>query len=193
MHREATGVVGPNAIIQTATALHELVGAAAERSIFGAAGLARYLDHPPEAMVREGDAARLFAAILTNLDRNQSRDVLADAGKRTGQYILAHRIPNAAKTLISVLPRGMGMRLLLSAIGKHSWTFAGTGQVTIDRGWSPALTIARNPLATPGCPWHVATLEELFQSLVSPVLKVHHTSCCAMGASACRFEISARN
>ena len=190
MHPEAAADrVGPNTIIQTATALHELVGGNAERSIFGAAGLTHYLDHPPGAMVREGEAARLFGAILMNLDRSQSREVLAGAGKRTGRYILTHRIPQAAKTLISALPQGLGMRLLLTAIGKHSWTFAGTGQVTIERGWNPALTIARNPLATPGCPWHVATLEELFQSLVSPALKVHHTSCCAMGAGSCRFEI----
>ena len=189
MPGEGAGVarVGPNAITQTAASLRAAGGETLARAMFGAAGLAPYLSAPPDEMVAEQEAARLHAAIAAGLPPAQAAAVARDAGRRTGAYILAHRIPKPVQKLLRWLPPRLAAPVLLAAIRRHAWTFAGSGDVTTTAGRSPVLTIARNPLATPGCPWHCAVLETLFRALVAADTHVEETACCATGASACRF------
>ncbi len=189
MHTDFADAVGPNAITQTAAALTELVGRVSEREIFHRAGLAAYIERPPVTMVHEHEAAALFKALREALPEDRADAVLAEAGRRTARYIIANRIPRPVKALVSVLPVPTAARILLSAIHKHSWTFAGTGSVSKNQWPTLSLTIATNPLATPGCPWHTATLQELFQVLVSDHFEVRHLSCCARGNRNCHFEI----
>lgn len=188
MHTSGGHAVGPNAIIQTARAIQAVKDLATVHQVFETAGLARYLTSPPSRMVPEDDAMVLFDAVRRQLSAPEADAVLADAGRRTARYIIAHRIPRPIAHLLRLVPSEVGARILIKAIERHAWTFAGSGSVRIQRGRSVALSITDNPLATPGCPWHTATLQELFRGLVSRPTRVYHSACCARGDSLCRFD-----
>ncbi|MDP3378305.1 MAG: bacteriochlorophyll 4-vinyl reductase, partial [Brevundimonas sp.] len=117
------------------------------------------------------------------------------AGLGTADYILANRIPRAARALIRALPAPLGARLLTAAIAKHSWTFAGSGRFSVVHTRPLTVEIAANPLAcgardAPSCHWHAAVFERLYGTLVWPSVQVRETACCACGDAACRFEIA---
>jgi len=188
----ADGRVGPNAILQSRAALEALGGADLAGQVFAEAGLAAMLGAPPAGMVAEADAAALHRAIVRVLPPDGALAVARDAGTRTGRYILAHRIPAPVRALLRVLPGPLSSRLLLMAIERHAWTFAGTGRVRARPGRPMVIEIAGNPLATPGCPWHVAVFETLFRALVAPGARVTHPECGARGGALCRFEIARR-
>lgn len=179
-------VVGPNAILQMAAALCAEGGETLAREVFGRAGIAPMLDVPPASMVAESDAARLHRAVAATLEPERAAAVARESGRLTGEYILAHRIPAGARRMLRALPAAVSGPMLLTAIRRHAWTFAGSGRVTT--GKRPMmLGIAANPLATPGCPWHRAVLQTLFRSLVAGDMTVEEAGCCARGAAACRF------
>lgn len=175
------GRVGPNAVLQTAAALRAAGGEALASEVFGRAGVADWLAEPPDAMAPQDAVARLH--------RQLSPEVAADAGRRTAAYLLANRIPAVAGLLLPRLPRRLASRLLLAAIRRNAWTFAGTGRVIVRNGAVPRVEIAGAPLATPGCPWTCAVLEGLFRALVDPRAVVRSVGCCADGDAVCRFEL----
>ena len=181
--------VGPNAMLQLAAALRARHGEGVARRVFADAGLPRRLDHPPNALVDEREVAALHRALARDLPPDAAAEVARDAGRRTADYLLAHRIPALARAVLRTLPARFAARLLLRAILRHAWTFAGSGRVTVTAGRVPVLEIAANPLATGPCLWHAAVLERLFHALASPRARVVETACCAAGAPACRFEI----
>ena len=184
--------VGPNAVLQTATALRTLVGEAECRAVFARAGLVHHLDLPPSRMLPQDEAAQLFAAILEHFPTEDAKRILHEAGRLTGEYILANRIPELARTILPRLPVFLSSRLLMQAIARHAWTFAGSGAVTISLRWPVSIRIGNNPLATPGCPWHLAVFETLFRNLVSANTVFIHTDCCCHGTS-CRSEFRLRS
>ncbi|QFT92276.1 hypothetical protein FIU86_05445 [Roseovarius sp. THAF9] len=184
--------VGPNAILQTMEALTELGGMDLTRRVFSAAGLLPLLEAPPSEMVPEVWASDLHRTITTELPAVEAARVAADGGHRTGFYILENRIPAVARTLLQLLPGSVAGSILLRAIERHAWTFAGSAEVAIEIGTPMYFFIYDNPLAIPGCPWHCAVFETLFRRLVSPHTRVAHTCCCANGADACVFEIDIR-
>jgi len=104
-------------------------------------------------------------------------------------YVCAVRMWGIAKTGWRVLRRRIAARMLLRAIRRNAWTFAGSGVCAITTGPALAVYIVDNPLPTPGCAWHRAVFERLFQRLVDPNARVRHTACVREGAAACRFEI----
>jgi len=183
--------IGPNAAIQLAAALGDIEGGDAARKVFGGAGLVRWLDDPPDEMIDQTVAARLHHEVRVSLPSDSAHAVLADAGRRTGAYILAHRIPKLAQTVLKVLPAGLALPLLLAAIKAHAWTFVGSG---VFRVQMRRLHIEANPLAearaaTPQCVWHACVFETLIQALVAPEARVSEVACCSTGAPACVFEI----
>lgn len=184
--------IGPNAIIQTGHALRARGGAKLEHQVFARAGLEHYLQVPPEDMIVEGEAIALFEALYNGcgLSRSEANAIARDAGTRTGEYILANRIPQLAQKVLKVLPTRLAGRALLSAIGKHSWTFAGSGRVACHSGRPLVIQIAGNPLAFDTCVWHRAVFERLFGVLVSPRAKATYSQLVSAGVSTCRFEIS---
>lgn len=182
--------VGPNAVIQLAEALRAERGTAAAERVFAEAGLACWLAAPPAAMVPQEAVARLNAALFGLLPADAARAVAAEAGRRTGDYILAHRVPPAARAAFAALPAPLAGRLLLAVIRRHAWTFAGSGRCTTAAGPPMTILLAANPLAVPGCVWHVAVFERLFRTLVAASLAVSHTACCRDGAPACRFAVA---
>lgn len=184
--------VGPNAILQTMEALTEVGGVDLTRRIFRAAGLLPLLEAPPSEMVPEAWASDLHRTIATELPAAEAAEVAADAGHRTGCYILENRIPAVARKVLRLLPASVAGPILLRAIERHAWTFAGSAEVAVEIGAPMYFFIYDNPLATSGCIWHCAVFETLFRQLVSPRTRVSHRCCCANGADACVFEMDIR-
>lgn len=185
--------IGPNAIIRVAEALQACAGPAAE--VFAEASLSHYLTRPPTEMVPETEVIALQQALRGVLDQATASAVNHDAGRRTGDYLLAVRIPKAAQRVLRLLPPGPAARLLLAAVGRHAWTFAGSGQFSVTPGRPLQVSIADCPTCRgaatgyPVCDFYCGTFERLFQVLVSPRTRVHEVACGAMGAPACIFAI----
>ncbi|MGF1445955.1 MAG: bacteriochlorophyll 4-vinyl reductase [Pikeienuella sp.] len=181
--------VGPNAVLQMAAALAAEGGPDFAARIFDRAGLADLLAAPPKSMVAEDIAARLHRTVIAEMAPERASCIARSAGRRTADYLLAHRIPGPAQRLLKALPPRWAAQLLLLAIRRSAWTFAGSGRFRACSGNPSVIEIVDNPLAVPGCPWHAAVFERLFRVLVSPATVVVETDCCARNAGACRFEI----
>ena len=185
--------IGPNAITRVAEALTAARGSADD--VFASAGLSRYLADPPEAMVDERDVTALQRALRAELDRATAGQIGHDAGLRTGDYLLAHRIPKPAQRILKLLPPSAASRMLLKAVGKHAWTFSGSGQFSYTISRPVQVRIQDCPLCrgshadAPVCDFYRGAFERLFTTLVNPRTQVIETECQAMGADACVFEM----
>lgn len=184
-------LIGPNAAIQLARVL-DARDRQATNAIFIDAGLGDWLLRPPNEMIPQGSVIRLHSSLRAQLGSAVAKVVAHEAGRRTGHYILTHRIPRLAAMVLRVLPAPLALPLLLKAIYAHAWTFAGSGQVELGQR---RLFIHDNPLAQdrgatePACDWHTGVFEVLIGSLVAPSAHVRETRCCAMGDKCCTFEI----
>lgn len=191
----ASSRIGPNAITRVAEALQQRNGEAFTALIFGRAGLLRYLGQPPQSMVDEAEVMRLHRVLRDSVGPVDARAVARDAGQRTADYLLARRIPRPVQALLHRLPAALAARVLLAAIRRHAWTFAGSGHFSARAGRPVVLTLRDNPLCRgltldePACHYYAATFEHLFRVLVHPHARVRETACEAMGADACVFEI----
>mgnify|MGYP001105369086 CR=1 FL=1 len=190
---DALARIGPNAIIRVAEALVARQGSA--RPCFEDAHLAHYLAELPQEMVDEREVIALQQALRGRLGLDEAGAVSRDAGLRTGDYLLAHRIPKPAQVLLRLLPARPASAVLLSAVGKHAWTFSGSGHFSFATGNPVRVTITDCPICRgaaaerPLCDFYSATFERLFRTLVSRRTQVHETQCQAMGAGACVFEM----
>lgn len=194
---DAIGRIGPNAITRLEEALTAGHGLEACRRLFARAGLLAHLEVRPCAMVDEADVTRLHAALHDCLPDADAAAVSAEAGRLTGDYLLAQRIPKAAQWFLRALPRRVAAPLFTRAIGRHAWTFAGSGRFS---AWRDAgglvLQIADNPACRavhtpqPSCHYFAATFERLYAAILGPDVQVVETACEAAGDSACRFRVS---
>lgn len=190
------GRIGPNAIIRVAEAIRLLEDAEVARSVFGAAGLDAYIDALPQEMVDEREVSALQRVVFERLGPMRARAINMTAGRLTADYLLANRIPKPAQRVLRLLPARLASRALTAAIGKHAWTFAGTGTFTARPGRPTIYEISHCPLCRDRhaeiaiCDFYTATFETLFRYLVHPNAKVREIECEARGAHACRFEIS---
>lgn len=192
----AAGRVGPNAVIRLAEALDASHGPAVTARVFVAAGQEDRLANPPAAMVDERDVARLYAALWRTLPSARAHAVAREAGRRTADYLLAHRIPPAARAALPWLPGGLAARLLVRAIAGNAWTFAGSGRFHARATRHGVdITIAPCPLALairtghPACGAYAATFERLFQALVWRGAVGRETACAAKGDPTCAFRV----
>jgi divinyl protochlorophyllide a 8-vinyl-reductase len=192
------GRIGPNAILQAMAALTAELGMGAGQALMRRAGLGRHVDAPPAQMVDERDVQALHRALRAELGITRARALGREAGLRTGDYLLAHRIPPIARAILPWLPARWASRILLAAVARHAWTFCGSGIFSIHppTGSTPlrvSLTGCATCVATraeePLCDYFAATFERLFQVLVHPNTRVRELACQAMGAPACVFEI----
>lgn len=171
---DSNGKIGPNAILQVFSALQDLGGDGQRDSIAKRAGLARYLVHAPSSMIDEGEVVRLHQAVRLALPKTDANHVLREAGTRTAHYILAHRIPKLAQSILKALPVDLASRALLYAIAKHAWTFAGSGAFAFKAYYPATITLTDCPACTrvyaPGepCLYYSATMQGLFRALVHP-------------------------
>ena len=191
----AAARVGPNAIIRVAEVLRELGEPDSLSLIFTAAGLAPYLDALPEEMVEEHEVTRLQEALRTHLGVAQARSVAHDAGLRTGDYLLANRIPKPVQRLLKLLPARLASWILIKAISRNAWTFVGSGRFAGTPGHPTELSVVDGPIcrqaiaAEPICDFYTGSFERLFSTLVHPNARVTEVACQAMGAPRCVFEV----
>lgn len=197
------GRIGPNAITRVAEVLPPRVGSSATWQLFERAGLLHYLRRPPQQMVREDEVRALHGVLREQLGPEQAAEVARAAGRCTAEYLLKHRIPRPLQRVLRWLPAAAASRVLLSAITRHSWTFAGSGEFSARPApwWAGPdrqplrLTIRRNPLCrdlhsqAPACDYYSATFQRLFEALVHPGARVQEISCEACGDPACCFEV----
>jgi len=192
------GHVGPNAITQVIAALRHRQGKQTCAAVLARATLSRYGADAPAEMVHEDEVGALQRAVRDELPPGAAEAVLHDAGLRTGDYLLANRIPRFAQAGLRLLPAPLAARALIGAIGGHAWTFAGSGTFRAVPGHPLIVEIADCPLAAgqtrqaPVCGMYVGVFQRLFEVLVSPRAMAVETACRAMGDSACRFEMSWR-
>jgi divinyl protochlorophyllide a 8-vinyl-reductase len=190
------GRVGPNAITRMAEALVELGGDAMCRRVFTRAGLVHHLAEPPHAMVPEEDVSALNHALFEELPPRPAASVAAEAGRLTGDYLLANRIPAFAQTLLPLLPRPLAGRLLARAIARHAWTFAGSGEFSY--GWDQGLRLylKRSPVCRnlsrhePSCHYLTATFQRVFGAMLGPGVAVDEVACSASGSPVCIFAVT---
>lgn len=171
-NREDTGArIGPNAILQLVPVLDRFQGRVGRDRVLDAAGVAV----PPAdaGMWPESQCRAVHLAVWQGCG-DRAAEILAAAGQGTADYILAHRIPGAARAVIRALPAPMGASLLSAAIARHAWTFAGSGRFAIVSRRPLTFQIEGNPLAFPGlpCPWHASVFSRLFRALVWPCARV---------------------
>lgn len=175
-HDRRSGRIGPNAIIRALEALRAARGEAVSCEVLRAAGLIAYADAAPTAMVDEAEVVRLHVAIAALLGDEDQATIAAESGRLTGRYLLAHRIPSAARVVLRALPAGLALPLLRRSIARHAWTFAGSGRFA----WPPgdAIRLSGGPFAlhpeaaTLLAPFYAATFETLLRALVDPRLSV---------------------
>ena len=183
----SSGLIGPNAILQLLPVMVSRLGAARTHELLHLARLSAVPDG--STMIPEAEAARLHQTIRT-FEGQQADAILREAGERTADYILAHRIPKMAQAILKILPSAWAARILSRAITQHAWTFAGSGQFRAVTPWH--FEIDGNPLIAGQkaqhslCIWHAAVFAGLYRALVSSDREcvearcgaVHETGCC---------------
>jgi len=188
--------IGPNAITRVAEALRQHQDPGEIRRLFARAGIEAYLVQPPEKMVDEREVTRLHQVLRAELGIDAALAIAREAGLLTGDYLLAHRIPAGAQVLLKWLPARLASRVLLDAIQRHAWTFAGSGELRLHKPFPPRLAIAGCCICqgaqaeVPLCAFYAAAIERLFRKLVHPRAGVREIGCQAVGDPACTFQIS---
>jgi divinyl protochlorophyllide a 8-vinyl-reductase len=190
--------IGPNAVLQLAETFRAHAEDGLAERVFTTAGHGDWLSAPPDSMIPQDAVARVHAALWDLAPRERARERAREAGLRTGDYLLAHRIPAPAQVILRWLPAPLAARALVKAISAHAWTFTGSGRFGAEFGPVLRLSIAANPLAArrssePDCVWHAAVFERLFRELVHPATRVREVACTALGAPACVFEVDWRS
>lgn len=188
-------LIGPNAVTQVAAALHAAYGAQQTARLFTQAGIAHHLAAPPTTMIDESDVRRLHQVLRDQLGVPAARRIGAAAGRATGDYLLAHRIPRPVQWLLKRLPAAWAARILVAAIRRHAWTFTGAGAFSAKAGRPWRLTIRNGPIGRgaavgePVCDFYTHTFARLFGVLVHPRVQVEEVECQAAGGAACVFEL----
>jgi divinyl protochlorophyllide a 8-vinyl-reductase len=184
--------IGPNSVLQLVPVLDEHLGSEERERILKIC----HIDQLPsdQGLMPEGPAAELHQAVR-RLYPELAPQLTREAGLRTAEYIIRHRIPVAALRVLRSLPPWLAAPLLASVIEKHAWTFAGSGGFKVRSRHPLVFELRDNPVvrgehaSEPICHWHAAVFEHLFRDIVDPRLSCRETHCCASGADACRFEV----
>jgi len=191
----AVPVVGPNAITRMAEALTSRCGETLCGDVFATAGLSHYLASPPTRMIPEAEVAALHRAAIVSLGEERADEVSREAGRLTGEYLLAHRIPVLAQRVLKRLPPALASRILAAAIARHAWTFVGGGEFSYTFSGALTLRLKDSPICKdirtqePACGYFAATFERVFGEILGPSLRVIETECEAAAAPACLFEV----
>lgn len=165
--KHAAAMIGPNALTQTAAALRALEGEDAALLVFTHAGLVRRLCVPPATMVPAREAAALMASLAECLAPASALAVAVESGRRTADYLLAHRIPRAAQRLLRAAPRPLAAWALGRAVVAHAWTFAGAAGVRVGLRRGGVLIDVDDEPDPLTRAWRSAVFERLFRILVA--------------------------
>lgn len=184
--------IGPNAILQLADVLDARLGRRERVALLHDAGIDALPDGT--AMVDETPVARLHQALRERYPQ-RARALAQEAGRRTGDYIIAKRIPSFATALLRVLPAALSARVLARAIAAHAWTFAGSGEFRVVSLHPVTFEVAHNPVVRgehaqdPVCDWHAQVFERLYRRLVARDYRAREVQCAAVSGEVCRFEL----
>ncbi len=199
--------IGPNAVTRTIEAVTERLGPEMAKSLREAAAVPSAV---PAAMVPERWFVRLVAELRSSTPEPASRAILRAAGAATAGYVTRHRIPRPARLLLRLLPEPLALRVLLGAVERHAWTFAGRGDFRHAGGVltlsdSPTCRRASDPRASslsgvagaesihaPSRSFGGAYYEAAFEGILSLAARdvvVREVACIRTGAPACRFRI----
>ena len=188
----ASGQIGPNALTQLLPLLERVGGAELRERLLARAGVFELPDMT--GLIDEAPVARLHQAMRAEVPDLAPR-LAWEAGARTADYILAHRIPRAVQAVLKPSPAWIAGPVLSKAIARNAWTFAGSGRFEVVRGWPAVFLIHDNPVVrgersdTCLCHWHAGVFERLYRVLVTDRARAREVACCACGAPACRFEL----
>jgi divinyl protochlorophyllide a 8-vinyl-reductase len=187
--------IGPNAVIQTLRALRQLEGPELEARVFAAAGIP---EREPGAMIPESWFLRLVRSLRAELPADRAAAVLRLAGRYTADYVACHRIPVLFRKLLGILPRRIGVPMLLAAFRRHAWTFAGSSGFSVNGAFPGAIMLDDTPtcreaagLAESGSYYEAAFAGLL--GLAAPGTRVIESACRAQGSERCRFDIHFAN
>jgi divinyl protochlorophyllide a 8-vinyl-reductase len=188
--------IGPNTIIDLAHVLRNRYGEDLAGSLlFDSTGYA--LTALPGAMVDEREAQTFVRLVMTQLGERTGTRVLHEAGHRTAEYLMTHRIPKATLWVMRALPARAGLSLLLKAVQANAWTFVGSGELSVQshaRGADltfHACAMCRDLRSDrPVCDFYAGTFEHLVRTLVAPRARVMEVECQAQGGHCCRFEVT---
>lgn len=171
--------IGPNAVIQIVAAARDQLDDTQANVLLREAGLDHYTAELPSKMIPEPEVASLHAALARTQSEQVALKIAADAGVRTADYLLANRIPATARFVLKCLPASLSARLLLAAISKHAWTFAGSGTFHFDSRKPVSISICDSPLfadkhaARLADAYFRATFQRLFHVLVNRNCRCH--------------------
>lgn len=185
--------IGPNALIQTVRSLRETVSDRQLMTILHQAKQEYLLHETVTGMVDERAFAELVAALAAQLGLAQARQVLWRAGELTAGYLLQHRIPQPFQWLLRPLPNRLALKLLLLAISKHAWTFAGSGSFQYEVGQQARLTVT-SPIR-PGeavCGFYGGTFAHLIRVLIDTQAQVETKVSASDGWARCIYLIQYR-
>jgi len=194
-HVDGVARIGPNAVIQVAAEVQARFGVDRTAAlVHGATGYA--LDALPTEMIDEQQAQALTRALVRDMGLSLATNILRAAGHRTGDYLLANRIPRPAQWAIRLAPRQVGLHLLLRAMPANAWTFAGSGHFVVARDRPiPDLVFESCAMCKdmhepqPMCDFYGGTFERLIRALVSRFAGVEEVECMALGHPRCRFVL----
>lgn len=193
----ATGArIGPNTIIQLAHVLRDRYGeGTAGALLFEGTGYA--LNALPSAMVDEREAQALVRTVMQSVGEQRGVQLLHEAGQRTADYLMAHRIPRPAQWVMKALPRRAGLSILLRAMQANAWTFTGSGTFSVlqrpklvELSFHACAMCRDMTTAQPVCDFYAGTFEQLIRTIVAPQAQVREVECMATGGHCCRFEVT---
>ncbi len=187
--------IGPNAVLQTLRALHELETPEAARRVEARAALPEI---PTSSMIPEDWFVRLVTSLRETLPAERAEIVLRRSGRYTASYVSQHRIPAPFRALLRLLPGRLGIPLLLAAFRRHAWTFAGAGRFTAEGGYPGTIVLDGCPTCRTAlrerAPGHAgAYYEAAFEGLLrlaADDVCVREVACQAHHAPLCRFQIT---
>ncbi|NTW98290.1 MAG: bacteriochlorophyll 4-vinyl reductase [Oscillochloris sp.] len=186
--------IGPNAIIQTIASLRE-VYAPDELPKLLVGGAEVYLSELPHAMIPEEQFHALVELLTPRLGVERAGEILYRSGERTADYVRANRIPGPFRTVLGIIPAPIGLRLLLPAISKHAWTFAGSGKFSFHLGRAPWISIGKpvdhdtSGIAAVLCRYYCGAFTQMLRRVVSQRIELREASCQARGGEACVYQI----
>jgi divinyl protochlorophyllide a 8-vinyl-reductase len=145
--------------------------------------------------VDEREVTSLHRVLRRHVGREPAESISHAAGRATGDYLLARRIPRFAQWILQRLPMAWSARLLAVAIQRNAWTFTGSGRLVVQQGRLPTFVLEDCPLcrgareSRPCCTYFAATFGRLYERLVCADIVVTETECAGTGGAACRFEL----
>jgi divinyl protochlorophyllide a 8-vinyl-reductase len=187
--------IGPNALIQTVTALRAIYDDDQTAAILARSGQLSLMDEHPADMVPECEFDRLVQAMADALGEDCARRVLHRSGALTADYLLAHRIPGLFQRLLRFLShpwgsQGLAMRLLLLAVSKNAWTFVGSGAFSYGFGDRAVIRVVSSihPVGA-ASGFYGGTFERLVHSLIDAEACVYFVYAAPDNPNLCEYIV----